>query len=248
MTLEGLSAAELARELGLPGVHVYDEVGSTMDVGAALGDQAAAAGTLIIADAQTAGRGRSGRRWSSPAGHGLWLTLLERPNSAAALPVLPLRVGLRAARVLERWTEAPVQLKWPNDLLVAGRKLAGVLTEARWRDQRLEWVAIGVGINMKPPADVPDAAHLTSTSRREVLAELVPVLRAAASARGALSAPELAQYAVRDVARGKRCRAPADGVVEGIGEGGELLVQTESGLQRYVSGSLELQSPLAFDL
>jgi BirA family biotin operon repressor/biotin-[acetyl-CoA-carboxylase] ligase len=170
------------------------------------------------------------------------MTLLERPNDAAALPVLPLRVGLRMARVLERWTDSPVQLKWPNDLFVGAGKLAGVLIEARWRDQRLDWVAIGIGINMKPPVGIPDAAHLTNATRREVLAELIPVLRAAAAARGTLSPAELEQYGERDFARGRRCRTPASGVVLGIAEGGELLVETATGRQRYLSGSLELET------
>jgi BirA family biotin operon repressor/biotin-[acetyl-CoA-carboxylase] ligase len=239
-TLDGVDVAALASELSLPAVHIYEQVGSTMDVAAALGDHGTPAGTLIVADTQMTGRGRSGRRWSSAPGAGLWMTLIERPNDPSALPVLPLRIGVRMARVLERWTSGTIQLKWPNDLYVEGRKLAGVLIEARWRDQRLDWVAIGVGINLAQPEDVPDAAHLTSAPRRLVLAELIPALRAAASARGTLNAQELDAYRSRDFARGKRCVTPANGVVQGIGEGGELLVQTTAGLERYLSGSLEL--------
>lgn len=243
-TIDGASAETLAAELGLPAVHLYDDVGSTMDVAATLGDRGAPSGSLVVAGSQRAGRGRGGRRWESAAGAGLWLTLLERPNDASALPVLPLRIGLRMARVLERWTAAPVQLKWPNDLVSDGAKLAGILIEARWREQRLEWVAIGVGINLQPPRDVA-AAHLTSDARRrDVLAELIPALRAAVAARGPLSARELEDYSRRDFARGKRCRAPAIGVVLGITEGGELLVQTADGPRRYLAGSLELEAPI----
>ncbi|MGH7713894.1 MAG: biotin--[acetyl-CoA-carboxylase] ligase [Gemmatimonadaceae bacterium] len=240
--LDGASAEAIALELALPRVHLYREVGSTMDVAATLGDQSAPAGTLIVADAQRTGRGRAGRRWASAPGTGLWLTLLERPNDATALAVLPLRIGARMAKVLERWTAAPIQLKWPNDLFVEGRKLAGVLIEARWREQRLDWVAIGIGINLTRPEDVPGAAHLTSdATRRAVLAELIPALRAAAVARGPLTAMELDAYAARDYARGKRCRAPAPGVVLGIAEGGELVVETTAGRERYLTGTLELE-------
>ncbi|MGQ0642163.1 MAG: biotin--[acetyl-CoA-carboxylase] ligase [Gemmatimonadaceae bacterium] len=240
--LEGRSPEELARELAVPAVHLYAEVGSTMDVAATLGDRAAPAGTLVIADAQLAGRGRGGKRWTSGLGSGLWLTLLERPNDAVAFPVLPLRVGLRMARVLERWTASAIQLKWPNDLYVGGGKLAGILIEARWREQRLDWVALGIGINVRPPQGVPAAAHLTSdTTRFEVLAELIPAIRAAASARGPLTPQELDAYAARDLARGRRCLTPAPGVVLGIAEGGELLVETATGRAQYLSGSLELE-------
>jgi BirA family biotin operon repressor/biotin-[acetyl-CoA-carboxylase] ligase len=238
--LDGVSATALANELSLPAVHIYEQVGSTMDVASALGDLGTPAGTLVVADTQITGRGRSGRRWSSAPGAGLWMTLIERPNDPSALPVLPLRIGLRMARVLERWTSGSIQLKWPNDLYVGGRKLAGVLIEARWREQRLDWVAIGVGINLAQPEDMPDATHLTNAPRRLVLAELIPAIRAAASARGTLSAQELDAYRARDFARGKRCLTPADGVVEGIAESGELLIRTTSGTERYLSGSLEL--------
>lgn len=240
--LEGATAYALAKELALPAVHLYEDVTSTMDVAAALGDSGAAAGTLIVADSQREGRGRGGRRWASPAAGGLWMTLLERPNDLSAFPVLPLRVGLRGAKVLERWTDAPIQLKWPNDLYVGAAKLAGILIEARWREQRLDWVAIGIGINFVAPPGAPSAAHLTHTPRRrEVLAELLPALRAAAAARGPLGPLELTAYAGRDLARGRRCRAPIAGVVTGIAEGGELLVQTPQGMARYLTGTLELE-------
>ncbi len=240
--LDGLSPDAIARELDLPLVRLYDEVTSTMDIAAALGDEGSPAGSLVVAVAQSAGRGRGGRRWAAPADKGLWLTLLERPNDASALSVLPLRIGLRLAAVLERWTADPIQLKWPNDLYVGGAKLGGILLEARWRNNRLDWVAIGIGINFSAPDAIPNAAYLTSTAtRRDVLAEMIPALRAAASARGSLGASELSGFAARDLGIGRRCRAPVEGVVKGISEDGELLVNTSDGERRYLTGSLELE-------
>jgi BirA family transcriptional regulator, biotin operon repressor / biotin---[acetyl-CoA-carboxylase] ligase len=240
--LDGQSAEDIARDLDLPLVQLYDEVTSTMDIAATLGDQSSPAGSLVIAAAQRTGRGRGGRRWASPAGKGLWLTLLERPNDASAISVLPLRIGLRLAGVLERWTSGPIQLKWPNDLYVGGDKLGGILIEARWRNHRLDWVSIGIGINFSAPDAIPNAAYLTnSPRRRDVLAEMIPALRAAAAARGSLGASELAAYAARDLGVGRRCRTPVEGVVNGINEEGELLVQTPAGERRYLTGSLELE-------
>jgi len=240
--LDGLTSDAISRELDLPVVQLYEEVTSTMDIAATLGDQGLPAGSLVVAAAQSAGRGRGGRRWASPAGKGLWLTLLERPNDASALAVLPLRIGLRLAGVLERWTTGPIQLKWPNDLYVAGDKLGGILLEARWHNQRLDWVAIGIGINFSAPDAIPHAAHLTNTAtRREVLAETIPAVRAAAAARGSLGASELAAYAARDLSVGRRCRTPAEGVVQGINADGELVVKTSAGERRYLTGTLELE-------
>jgi len=230
---------ELALELGVPRVELRDVVPSTLDVAHALAEGGAPGGTLVLANRQTAGRGRGGRRWASPAGAGVWLTLVERPDDASALEVLSLRLGLRAARALDRFADRPVALKWPNDLYVGGRKLAGTLAEARWRDGGIEWVAVGFGVNVAVPAEVPAAAGLVAGTRRiEVLAALVPALRAAAAARGPLVPRELDAYAERDLARGRACVSPAAGRVEGITGSGELLVATAAGPVALRGGSL----------
>lgn len=213
-----------------------------MDVAHARARLGAPAGTLVLADRQTAGRGRGGRSWASHAGAGIWMTLLERPADPAALEVLSLRLGLRAANALDAFADAPVQLKWPNDLHVAGRKLAGILVEARWRDARPEWVAIGFGLNVVAPAGVPSGTGLRDGTRRlDVLEVLVPALREAAAARGPLGPEELAAWAARDLARGRRCSAPAHGVVRGITPAGELVVAAEQGDVALRGGSLVLE-------
>lgn len=240
-TYDGRGGAALMEILDLPRVEVYDSVTSTLDVAHALAGSGAPAGTLVLAEQQTAGRGRGGRAWTSAAGAGIWLTLLERPRDADTLETLALRVGLRAARVLDRWTESPVQLKWPNDLLVNGVKLAGILVEARWRDTHLEWAAIGLGVNMRPPSGVPGAALRDGISRVLVLSELIPSLRSAASASGPLSTQERAAFAERDAAMGKRCREPEAGTVRGIDERGGLIVATAQGETIHRSGSLVLE-------
>lgn len=238
MSWHGHSGAALARVLALPRVEALRSVESTMDAAHALAAEGAPAGTLVIAEEQTAGRGRGGRAWTSRAGAGLWLTLIERPRRDDGLDVLSLRVGLQLAPVLERWSPGPVQLKWPNDLYIARRKLAGVLIEARWRGGLVDWVAIGLGINLRPPADVPEAIGLPGADAEQVLAEVIPAARAAAFAGGPLRPDELAAFAARDLARGHRVLAPADGTVRGISASGELLLETPGGVTPFRAGSL----------
>jgi BirA family transcriptional regulator, biotin operon repressor / biotin---[acetyl-CoA-carboxylase] ligase len=242
VTYEGRSAEDLAQALSLPRVVMFEVVDSTMDVANALAAGGAAAGTLVLADAQAAGRGRAGRRWESRAGDGIWLTLIERLNEPAALDVLSLRVGMRAARALDRFAASPIRLKWPNDLYLPDGKLGGVLVETRWRGERPEWTAIGIGINVRA-AGFPGAASLGgATSRLDVLGELIPALRAAASARGHLTEKELAEFASRDLAAGRRCVEPIAGQVSGVAADGALLVATADGMKRLTAGSLVFEA------
>ncbi len=241
-TYDGLSPAQLAAACGVPRAVLFDRVGSTLDVAHAQAADGAPAGTLVLADEQTAGRGRQGRRWVSEPGSGIWLSLVERPADASAVQVLSLRLGLHAARVLDGFGEAPVGLKWPNDLYLLGRKLAGILVEARWREGTLDWIAIGFGINVQAPRGMPDAAALRpGTHRCDVLARLVPALRGAAAERGALRPEERAAYAARDIVRGRACRAPVAGTVAGLDATGALLVRTPGGVQAVRAGSLVLE-------
>lgn len=242
---DGFSSLELATVLDLPHVELLEVTTSTLDVAHRKASTGCAPGTLIVADRQTAGRGRTGAKWTSPAASGIWMTLVERPADTSGLDVLSIRIGLRAARALDRFAPEPVRLKWPNDLFVDGRKLAGILVEARWRESRLEWVAIGVGINVCAPADFPLAGSLDDGTRRiEVLTELVPALRLAAKATGNLTSIELAEWNARDLARGRHCSEPARGIVEGITPGGELLVALADSVARFRTGSLILDLPL----
>lgn len=238
-TYDGCGADELRALLDLPRVEVYDSVTSTLDVAHVLGEAGAPAGSLVLAERQTAGRGRQGRRWSSIAGSGIWLTMVERPTDPIGVEVLAIRLGIGAARALDRFAAEPVRLKWPNDLFIGAGKVCGILVESRWRDQRIEWVAVGVGINVRMPPDMPAASALRAVaSRVPVLEAIVPAVRAAAAARGPLDANELAEYATRDLASGRGCRLPAPGVVQGIDERGSLVVATAVGDVTCRSGSL----------
>jgi BirA family transcriptional regulator, biotin operon repressor / biotin---[acetyl-CoA-carboxylase] ligase len=244
LRLDGLTAAELAARLDVPRVHLFASVSSTLDVANTIA-ASVPPGTVIVADEQTAGRGRQGRAWVSPAGSGLWLTLLERPEDPTALEVLSLRCGLYAAEALDGLAGATIGVKWPNDLYVGGRKLAGVLIETRWRGASPEWVAIGFGLNVvRPPIET--AVGLTpGATRRDALLSLVPALRRAAAAIGSLTTDELTRWSVRDVARGCAVDGPSAGRVDGISPRGELLVRAaDATLTAHRSGTLTFAEPL----
>ena len=226
----------------MPNAVVFDEVSSTLDVAHELAARGAPAGTIVLADAQSAGRGRLGRSWRSERGAGIWLTVIERPADARELDVLPLRVGIALAPVLDPFAGATVSLKWPNDLYVGRGKLAGVLTEARWRGESLEWIAIGVGINVRAPTEESAAGLRGGTRRLDVLGAAVTAIRDAAQRRGPLTEREQAVFAARDQAMGKMCVEPVAGRVCGIDSSGALLVGLASGIVAVRSGSLVLEA------
>lgn len=236
---DGATHEAIERMLELPRVELLESTPSTLDVAHRIAAQGAPAGTLVIANEQTAGRGRGGKSWQSSPGAGLWLTLIERPGDSSGLGVLSLRVGLAAAEALDRFAPEPIRLKWPNDLYVDQGKLGGILVEARWREQAVEWVAIGLGVNVQAPKDVDTAAGLEpGTDRLDVLAELVPAIVAAARATGPLEADEIEEFDARDLARGRKCIEPAVGRVAGITPTGELLVALADSVATFRSGSL----------
>ena len=242
-TYDGEGVAALAARWALPAVHAFAEVGSTLDVAHAIAPSSAS-GTLVIADEQTAGRGRHGRRWTSAPRAGVWLTLVERPTDARALDVLAIRCGLYAAQALDDLARTSVGVKWPNDLFVGHRKLAGILIETRWRGTAPEWVAIGFGLNVIAPELETAVGLPEGVSRIMVLDRVVAALRRAAAATRHLTDRELASWRARDVAMGRRVTAPSEGTVEGISSTGEILIRANAGVAAHRSGSLNFAEPL----
>ena len=241
--LDGMDGHEVANVAEAPQAWVYSSVGSTMDEAHRLAGEGAASGAIVIADVQRAGRGRLGRRWSSAAGQGVWMTTIHRGVDVQALDCLAIRVGLGVARALDPFAAAPVSIKWPNDLFVAAGKLGGILVEARWRDQSLEWVAVGVGINLEVPVDHPRAgALIRGTTRRDVLAAIAPAIRVACAAQGDLAPDEMHAFSEREFVRDAEIVEPVVGRVRGINTSGALLVDTRDGPAAYRRGSLVFAS------
>jgi BirA family biotin operon repressor/biotin-[acetyl-CoA-carboxylase] ligase len=237
---DGVQLRELEARTGTPRIVGFDAVGSTMDAAHELARGGAAHGTVVVAGEQTAGRGRERREWLSPRG-GVWLTLIARDLAPPDLGVLPLRIGIAAAEALEAFTGGRIGLKWPNDLFLGEDKVGGVLVEARWRGGQLDWVAIGMGINLVAPEGVGAAGLGETVQRAQVFVRLVPALLAAVSRTGPLTATELAAFATRDISRGREITAPVAGIVAGIDPTGALLVESGGTTQSVRSGSLNLR-------
>lgn len=222
----------LASELGVSALVHLDATTSTMDEAHTRAMDGAPGGTLIVADYQTAGRGRGGNSWSSAQHAGVWMTLLERPAEASMLRVLSLRLGLTIATSLQPFCDDTVLVKWPNDLMTTRGKLGGILVEARWRERVVDWVAIGIGINLRVPTSLAGTTSLRrGTTRADVLRAIVPPMRRAVGGGGVLDASELAAWNARDFAVGRRILAPVAGTVQGIAADGALLVREECTVQ-----------------
>jgi BirA family biotin operon repressor/biotin-[acetyl-CoA-carboxylase] ligase len=255
LTIDDIPAAVLARRWGVPQCGVFRTLTSSLDAIHDLGAQGAPSGTVVLAEEQTAGRGRDGRTWRSPLG-GVWLgKLLRPPPPLPAAGVLSLRVGLVLADVVEAvlgvrptsLSRPRAGLKWPNDVLIDDRKVAGILCESRWQGETLQWLAIGVGVNVanEIPVDLADRAvalrELRPSARRiDVLDQLVPALGRLTAHGAELTEFECAAFARRDWLRGRQLRTPLAGRASGIRPDGALLVDTGSGTTMVRDGHVEL--------
>ncbi len=241
---DGVDAATLAQRWRLPAVQLHGAIASTMDAAHAAAAAGAAAGAVVLADVQTAGRGRSGGRWSAPPGGAVLVSVIVRPSQAVAVELLSVRVGLALATALGAWSRTPLRLKWPNDVFDAVGKVAGILCEARWRGTRPDWVVVGVGINVREAPRDTDAqvsALRPGSTRLEVLDAVLPALWGAATLdQPSLSVTELAAWRSRDLLAGRSILSPAVGRVAGLSAAGALIVDTVDGPVHCRSGHVIL--------
>jgi BirA family biotin operon repressor/biotin-[acetyl-CoA-carboxylase] ligase len=248
----GRVAARLSPPLAGP-VLWLPETGSTNDEAVRRAREDAPEGLVIGADHQTAGRGRQGRTWRSEPGDALLVSIVLRPAVApeAAGP-LAVVVALGLADALDALGHGPAEIVWPNDVLVGGRKVAGILVELSTERDRVRWAVAGIGVNVRAAPDVPDArwppgslADDGAPPAREDL--LVATLRALGRrysewlARGP-GAP-VAAFAARDALRGRWVRVSlADGVLEGRATGldelGRLRVAGPDGERAVSAGEV----------
>jgi BirA family biotin operon repressor/biotin-[acetyl-CoA-carboxylase] ligase len=144
------------------------EVTSTNDELRTLAEQGGAEGSVVVADKQTAGKGRLGRPWRSPAGQNLYLSLLVCPPCAPSeMPPVSLAAAVGIARGIEPFLGEPPTVKWPNDILFDGRKLCGILTEMSADMDRVRYVIVGAGINVNQTRFTGDLAKIATSVRQE---------------------------------------------------------------------------------
>lgn len=160
-------------ETKLLGQHVYyeEEMDSTNNVAKKLAREDAVEGTLVVTDKQTSGKGRLGRVWESPAGTGIWMSLILRPNILPQFASqLTLVAGLNMCEAIEEVTGLKAMVKWPNDVVIEGKKICGILTEMSAEMEGINYIVVGIGVNVNMkafPESLPYASSLALQGGKE---------------------------------------------------------------------------------
>jgi BirA family biotin operon repressor/biotin-[acetyl-CoA-carboxylase] ligase len=241
-------------------LHWYEELGSTSDRAKELADEGAEHGEVVVAEAQTAGRGRRGRTWVSPPRRNLYFSVILRPDlPPSRAPELTL-VGSLALCDALRQAGVAAAIKWPNDVLASGKKIAGILTELAAEPERVHWVVLGAGVNVNARAeDFPEELRGEATSVLLERGHPAPRALLAAACFTALEGwidrhAEEGFGVVRDAWRERSATLGREVVVKGDGreivgtaedidEAGALLVRTPAGLERILAGDVKLLRP-----
>jgi BirA family biotin operon repressor/biotin-[acetyl-CoA-carboxylase] ligase len=242
------------RRLGRP-IEYRAEVDSTNRVAKDLAMAGAPEGTMILADSQTAGRGRKGRAWFSPPGGGIYLSLILKPGlHPADAPKMTLLAGVALAETLLPFLAGSVSIRWPNDVYVRGKKIAGILTELATEIDSIDYLILGVGLNVTiPPEGFPAELRARATSlvaetgtavrRVELLSDFLSRLEDLYLGIGRKGfAPVIRRGCELPDTMGRRVRAAGsvEGIVTGVDEEGVVLLKTPDGtIRRILSGELE---------
>ncbi|MSP40574.1 MAG: biotin--[acetyl-CoA-carboxylase] ligase [Deltaproteobacteria bacterium] len=237
--------------------HYFFEIASTNSYARQLADSGAAEGEVVLAESQSHGRGRLGRHWQSPPYVNLYVSLILRPRLAPVdAPQITLMAAVALAETVASFVTQAVTIKWPNDILIGGKKLAGILTEASCDSERLHYVILGIGVNLNYAiATMPEEirqratsiAHLTGNtlSRESFLRRLIHDLdrcygELERAGFAALARRWQSYFSLRD----RRVRVElldqvTNGWARGIDRDGALLVEDDNGvIQRVIAGDV----------
>lgn len=249
----GLQTRGLGRRL-----HLFNRISSTNEFAKRIARRGAPAGTLILADAQTVGRGRHGRCWHSPADRGLWLSFVLRSQATTKqLGLLPLLVGAVIVERLESFLGRPFQVKWPNDVLAGGKKICGILCEAQFTPPSIDYVIVGIGVNVnQAAAEFPPAlrGHAQSLAmymqqpvdRKTLLVHLLEGLDEAFFSTEQLPIAKLASWKAACAEIGKTItlrhgREHVSGIFEDVSEEGEVMLRCGNVLHRLAATEFSIE-------
>ncbi len=249
--LDGLRTEVVGRQ-----IHYFERVDSTNAAATSLAQRGAAEGTLVIADEQTAGRGRLGRRWLAPPGSCLLFSLLFRPVlEARRAQGLTMACGLGIREAITAVTNLPAQLKWPNDILLSNRKAGGILTDMHAVGARLDYVVVGIGLNVNLDIAALPASFRATSIRHEVghtVSRVRLLQQALVCIEERYKALQAGEWPVKEWAAalqtlGQRVQLQTpeglrEGLAEAVDDEGALLLRLDSGrLLRVLVGDIVLQ-------
>lgn len=240
----------------------FDRLSSTNDIARELAASGASEGLCVLAGEQTAGRGRQGRAWSSPAGEGLYLSVILRPEiKAARSAALTLAGAVAVAETIKLDFQIDCDIKWPNDVLASGKKISGILVESAIEKDNLQYAIMGIGVNVAQrefphPINETATSILLETGRsitpEEFLRPLLDRLQrwydmTLSEARKVLARwEELSSYARGCAVRVESSDWSIEGVTRGLSEVGGLIVELPGGeLREVVSGEVSLRAQSA---
>ncbi len=238
-------------------VYAYATLGSTNDEAKTLAEAGAPEGLLVLAETQTAGRGRQGRGWLTPPGAALALSLVLRPPlDAQHATRLTMLAGVAVCEALAQTTGVEAALKWPNDILLGGQKAGGILVECGLSGSRLDYAVLGLGLNLST-APPPDAVRFPATSVEAaagqpvdrlallhvLLARLEHLYPSLPPNTGQLHAAWLSRLAwLGERVVAQSAEGDYDGCVTGAAEDGALLIKLDSGeVRRFVAGDVSVR-------
>lgn len=245
MTKESISAGLDTKWAGCDIVY-FAQTDSTNKQARLLAREGTKHGTLVIADTQSAGRGRRGRGWISPAGEGVFMSLIVRPEMPPSeVAKMSLTLALAVARAIERETGLDARIKWPNDIVIGGRKVCGLLLEMDATAEKVNSIVAGVGINVHQSVFDEEIAHTASSldllcGRRVSRSAIVRAFLEEFERAAALADEEMMQaYRGRSATIGQRVQVIGlsgtyTGTAQGITESGTLLVEADDGEVREV--------------
>jgi len=238
-------------------VYSFQETSSTSDVASALARGGAEEGTVVVADKQTTGRGRVGRSWESPSSVGIWVSIILRPRIPPMnAPQLTIASAVAVCDLLQEETDLEVSIEWPNDIVISDKKVCGILTEMVAEQDRVEFVILGVGLNVNHTKqdfsptlmDIATSLYIEDGVKRDRTALLCRLLEQLERYYEMLQAGKFSEIAARwsansyTLGRRVQCTSegrPVEGVAEGLDFDGALLVRTDQDeLRRVTSGDV----------